>query len=83
MTKKASEKTPEELEAYRKYQRDWARNKKLGKKTTKKEPAVLKIAPLYNGDDPGEALFYISDSLQVMNGYLKRIVEACEKAGGL
>lgn len=44
---------------------------------------VLQIAPLYNGDNPGEALFYISDSLQVMNNHLKRIVEACEKAQGL
>jgi len=88
MTKKISEMTPEEAEAKRKYQREWARKKHPGKKrlaaaAAEKKTTVLQIAPLRNGDDPGEALFYIADSLQVMNSYLRRIVEACEKAQGL
>ena len=88
MTKKVSEMTPEEAEAKRKYNREWARKNHPGKKrlaaaAAEKKTTVLKIAPLYNGDNPGEALFYIADSLQVMNSYLRRITEACEKAGGM
>ena len=88
MTKKISEMTPEEAEAKRKYQREWARKHRPPKKqrAAKKAPkgtTILQINPLRNGDDPGEAFFYIADSLQVMYSYLRRICEACEKAQGI
>ena len=88
MTKLVKDMTPEELDRRRAYGKAWYKKngRKKGAATPKKSAAaaaVLKIAPLRNGDDPGEALFYIADSLQVMNGHLKRIVDACEKAGGL
>jgi len=47
------------------------------------QPAKLEIKRLSDGVDPGEAFFYIADSLQVMNGHLRRIADACEKAGGM
>ncbi|WAC05654.1 MAG: hypothetical protein OS112_03230 [Methanoregula sp.] len=43
----------------------------------------MEIKRLSDGVDPGEAFFYIADSLQVMNGHLRRIADACEKAGGM
>lgn len=97
MKAKWSEMTPEEREAKKKYQRDWYKKhgrKKGGKKPVAAaaaeakgggavEPVKLEIKRLSDGVDPGEAFFYIADSLQVMNGHLKRICDACEKAGGL
>jgi hypothetical protein len=94
MKAKWSDMTPE---AKKKYHRDWyAKN---GRKKSAKKPAAavaaaptgggqvqpvkLEIKRLADGVDPGEAFFYIADSLQVMNGHLKRICDACEKAGGL
>jgi hypothetical protein len=88
MTKKISEMSPEEAEAKRKYQREWSRTHRPGKKRLAASkaaaaPTVLQIAPLRNGDDPGEALFYISDTLANILAELKKIAQACEKAGGL
>jgi len=84
MTKPASELSPEELEKRRAYQREWYRkNRPPKEERAQQQPAaattVLKIAPLRNGDDPGEALFYIADALQMMNTLLKRLATLEDK----
>jgi glycine/D-amino acid oxidase-like deaminating enzyme len=90
MTKPVSELTPKEAEARRKYSREWAKKNKQKKAAAAAAaappaaaPTVLKIAPLRNGGDPGEALFYISDTLANILAELKKIAQACEKAGGM
>jgi hypothetical protein len=92
MNKKYSEMTPEEKVKKQAYQRNWYL-KNSRKKGNKKpaaaapqrggavQPVKLEFTPLSDGVNPGEALFYISDTLQNILAELKRISQACEKAG--